>query len=292
MTALLFNLDSDPQLSQQLARLLDAEEGVISQRRFPDQETYLRIDNDCQGRPCIIYCNLYQPNAKIMPLLFLVETLRELGASRVALVTPYLCYMRQDKRFLPGECVNARPFAKLISNYFDYLVTIDPHLHRIHALEEVYSIPTHIVRAAPLIARWVVEHVDKPVFFGPDSESEQWVAEVALRANAPAVVMSKTRRGDRDVEISGPELDGWRDHTPVLVDDIISSGKTMLNTLIKLRQAGLKRGYCIGVHGIFADRAYAELQHEADVVTTATIPHASNDIAIIDALAEPLRQWL
>ncbi|OMH33958.1 ribose-phosphate diphosphokinase [Motiliproteus sp. MSK22-1] len=291
MNPLLFNLNSDPVLASQLRAHLDAEEGVINQRYFPDQETYLRIDSNCQERPCIVYCNLYQPNDKIMPLLFLVETLRELGASKVALVTPYLSYMRQDKRFLPGECVNARPFARLLSNYLDFLVTIDPHLHRIHSLDEVYSIPTHIVKAAPLIADWVGTHIKQPLFLGPDSESEQWVSEVAQLIDAPFLVMEKNRKGDRDVEINVPSLKTWKDHTPILVDDIISSGRTMLTTLMQLRQSGLNRGYCIGVHGIFADNAYSELQEEAEVISTSTIPHPSNQIDVSAALAVPLAQW-
>ncbi len=292
MTALLFNLDSDPQLADQLARLTGAEPGQLNRRNFPDLESYLRVDSDCRGRSCIILCNLFQPNDKILPLLFLAETLRELEAASIALVTPYLSYMRQDIRFRPGECVSARPFARLLSDYVDFLVTVDPHLHRIHSLDEVYSIPSRVVRAAPLIASWVRSQVEKPLFIGPDSESEQWVSEVAELAGAPCLVMEKIRHGDRDVEVTVPELRDWQDYTPVLVDDIISSGRTMLSTLGQLQNGDLRRGCCIGVHGIFADQAWQELQRVADVVTTTTIPHPSNRIDISEALARPLREWL
>ncbi|MEH6625870.1 MAG: ribose-phosphate pyrophosphokinase [Motiliproteus sp.] len=292
MRPLLFNLDSDPVLAQQLTEQIEAEAGTIIQRYFPDLETYLRIDSNCEGRDCILFCNLFQPNDKIMPLIFLAETLRELGAKKIALVTPYLCYMRQDKRFLPGECVNAIHFGRLISNYIDHLITIDPHLHRIHHLDEVYGIPSQVVKASPLIADWVKEHIAKPLFLGPDSESEQWVKEVAKQAKAPFVILEKTRHGDRDVEISMPDLEQWQGHTPVLVDDIISSGRTMLTTLMQINKLDLERPYCIGVHGIFADQAYLELREHSHVVTTGTIPHPSNAIDISTALSAAIRQWL
>ncbi|MCW9050772.1 MAG: ribose-phosphate pyrophosphokinase [Motiliproteus sp.] len=292
MRPLVFNLHSNPLLAAEITKQLEAEEGVLNQRQFPDQESYLRIDSDCQQRDCVIYCNLYQPNDKIMSLLFLAETLRELGAKRIALVTPYLCYMRQDKRFQTGECVSAIPFGKLISNYFDHLITIDPHLHRIHHLDEVYQIPSQIVKASPLIADWVSDHVDNPVFLGPDSESEQWVADVAKRAGAPHLILEKTRHGDRNVEISVPNLNQWKSHTPVLVDDIISSGRTMLTTLEQISNLGFNRPYCIGVHGIFADEAYMELRQYSEVITTETIPHPSNKIEISSALCTAIRTWL
>ena len=291
-TPLLFNFHSDPVLGEQLRLALDAEAGTFYQRRFPDHETYLRIDSDCAGRAVVVFCNLFDPDQRILPLIFLCETLRDLGARRIALITPYLCYMRQDKRFQPGECVNAVPFAKLLSGYLDLLVTMDPHLHRIHALDEVYRIPTRVVEAAPLIAAWLRRHRPHAVLIGPDSESEQWVARVAELAELPYLVLQKRRLGDREVQISPPELSRWRDRTPVLVDDIISSGHTLLATLAHLRDAALPRPLCIGVHGIFADDAYQRLSAQAEVVTTQTLPHPSHAIAIAAALAAPVTAWL
>ncbi|WP_210396867.1 ribose-phosphate pyrophosphokinase [Motiliproteus sediminis] len=291
-TPLFFNFNSDPALGKALLLSLGAEAGELNQRKFPDRETYLRIDTPCDGRDVVVFCNLFDPDERILPLIFLCETLRDLGARRIALITPYLCYMRQDKRFQPGECVNAIPFAKLLSAYVDFLVTMDPHLHRIHSLDEVYRIPTQVVEAAPLIAEWLKQHRPEALLIGPDSESEQWVSRVAELAGCPYVVLEKTRFGDRNVEVTVPEIERWQGMTPVLLDDIISSGHTMLAALSHLRHQGLKRPLCIGVHGIFADNAYAELSAAADVITTETLPHPSNSIAIADALAAPVNAWI
>ncbi len=285
MQPLLINLDSDPQLAAQLLSHLAAEAGELELRRFPDGESYLRLLCDCTDRDVIVFCNLYQPDPKLLRLIFLADTLRELGARSIGLITPYLAYMRQDKRFHAGECVSSRPFAGLLSQHLDYLTTVDPHLHRYQSLAEIYHIPTQVVHAAPLIAAWIKQHVAQPLLIGPDSESEQWVSQVAQQAGAPFQVLSKTRRGDYDVAITLPEVTQWLEHTPILVDDIVSSGRTMLETLAHLKQAGMPRATCIAVHGIFAADAYTQLSANAEVITTACIPHRSNRIDISRALA-------
>lgn len=286
MRPILFNLDSDPTLAAALAAALNADTGALEQRRFPDGESYLRVLNDCAGRDVIVFCNLADPDSKTLRLLFLSDTLRDLGVRQIGLVTPYLAYMRQDIRFHPGECVSSRPFARLISGAVDWLVTMDPHLHRYNTLDEIYQIPSTVVHAAPLIARWIQANLTRPLLIGPDSESEQWVSHVAELADAPFQVLSKVRHGDYDVDISLPELERWQGYTPVLVDDIISSGRTMLNTVAHLQGSGLNTPCCIGVHGLFAGDAYERLSNVADVVTTACIPHPSNRIEIADLLAQ------
>lgn len=290
MTTLFYNLDSDTALAAQICQALDAEAGTLEVRHFPDGESYLRIHDQCQDRQCVIFCNLFQPDNKILRLLFLADTLHELDAKQVLLVTPYLAYMRQDKRFHAGECVSSRPFARLLSQSVDGLITIDPHLHRYHSLSEIYSIPTRVVKAAPLIAKWIQHNINNPVLIGPDSESEQWVSEVAQLANAPFQILQKQRFGDYDVTVSMPELEPFKEHHPVLVDDIISSGRTMLETIEHLDHAGLPRTTAIGVHGIFAGSAYSLLNEKADVITTDCIPHISNRIDTGTALADAVRQ--
>ncbi|MEH6576621.1 MAG: ribose-phosphate pyrophosphokinase [Amphritea sp.] len=286
MKPLLINLQSDLLLEEKLCAALDAEQGKMELRRFPDEETYLRVLSDCQQRHVVILCNLYQPDNKILRLILLADTLREMGAAKIGLITPYLAYMRQDKRFHDGECVSSKPFAKLISQHLDFMVTMDPHLHRYHSLSEIYTIPATAVHAAALIAAWIEQHIDTPLLIGPDSESEQWVSQVAKLAGAPCQVLSKIRRGDYDVEVTLPDVEQWRNHTPVLVDDIISSGRTMLETIEHLNKAGMPRVTCIAVHGIFAGDAYQQLSATADVVTTACITHPSNHIDISKALAQ------
>ena len=132
------------------------------------------------------------------------------------------------------------------------------------------------------------------MLIGPDSESEQWVTAVAADAGAPFVVLEKTRRGDRDVEVSIPEVGKWRDRTPVLVDDIISTARTMIETVGHVRAAGLKSPVCIGIHAVFTDNAYVELKQAGagEIVTCNTIGHDSNRINVSGLIASAVRRIL
>ncbi len=292
MKPLILTLPGNTALATALAERLGAEIGGMTIRHFPDGESYVRIDTPVTGRDVILLCTLDRPDDKLLPLLFAAGTTKELGAARVGLVAPYLAYMRQDRRFQPGEAVTSHCFARLLSGFVDWLVTVDPHLHRRGNLSEIYSIPTQVAHAAPLISGWIRNNVASPVLVGPDSESEQWVAAVAKDAGAPYVVLRKIRRGDREVEVSVPDVERWRARTPVLVDDIISTAHTMIETVGHLRRAQLAPPVCIGVHAVFAGDAHAELlaAGAARVMTGNTIAHESNAIDVSGPLAEAVRE--
>src|SRR5215510_2622778 len=147
---LVITMPGNEAMTQMLARSLPADIGGIELRSFPDGETYLRFLSDLLRRMLIIVCTLDRPNEKILPLLFAAATARELGAEKVGLVAPYLAYMRQDRRFKPGEAVTSREVARLVSDHFDWLVTVDPHLHRYGSLAEFYRIPPRVPSATLL----------------------------------------------------------------------------------------------------------------------------------------------
>lgn len=284
---LIVALPDETRLARTLARLLRCDWSVLWQHRFPDGETLVRIDAPVQGRCIVLAGSLHHPDGKTLPLLFAADAARDLGAAQVGLVAPYLAYMRQDHRFHPGEAITSRSYARLLSASLDFLVTVDPHLHRWRSLGEIYPIRTQVVAAAPVIARWLRSHVDRPLVIGPDQESGQWVAEVARLTDAPWTVLSKTRLGDRDVQVTLADSGPWPGRTPVLLDDIISTGQTLVAATATLKQAGMPAPLCIGVHALFDSGALQRLQAAGvtRVVTCDTIPHASNAIRLTPLLA-------
>jgi ribose-phosphate pyrophosphokinase len=266
--------------------------GAVESRQFPDGETYLRIEAECADKSVVVVCTLDRPNQKLLPLLFLADAARALGARRVGLVAPYLAYLRQDRQFRPGEAVTSRTFARLLSGYADWLVTIDPHLHRYGTLNEIYGVSTRVVHAAPALAAWIAAHVDRPVLVGPDAESAQWVTDVADRVGAPSVVMRKTRRSDRNVEVSAPDMGAYRQHTPVVVDDVVSSAQTLVETVKRLVGAGLRAPVCVAVHALFSDTAEQALlgAGAARIVSTTSVPHSTNTIDVVPLMIAPVRE--
>ncbi len=290
MHTIVFSLPGNEGLAFKLATSLKADIGELTIRHFPDGETYIRIHSDVKGKRVIMVCSLNNPDEKLLPLFFLSQAAKEQGADCTCLVAPYLAYMRQDKQFKTGEGVTSTYFARFISNFADTLITIDPHLHRRHSMNEIYSIPCKVLHAAGLISNWIRKNIEKPVLIGPDSESEQWVSVVAKDAGAPFIVLEKIRHGDRDVEVTVPQVEKYKDHTPVLVDDIISTARTMIETIGHLKTAGMKPAVCIGVHGVFAGNAFEELKKAgaSRIITTNTIVHPSNEIEIVEMVSDSL----
>lgn len=287
MTApLLFELKAAPGLAERLCRDYPMEQGQLSRRRFPDGESYVRLLTPVAGRDVIALCTLDRPDEVTLPLLFFAAAARDLGARSLGLVAPYLGYMRQDRAFQPGEAVTSTTYAALLSNAFDRLVTVDPHLHRYPDLDAVYTIPAVAATAAKPIADWVRSEVEHPVLIGPDIESAQWIERVARLADAPFLVFEKVRRGDRDVVVTPRGLETFSGGTPVIVDDIVSSARTMIEAVRLIRAAGLGAPVCVGVHAIFAEDAYAALAAAgpARIATVNTVAHTSNEIDIADEL--------
>jgi ribose-phosphate pyrophosphokinase len=281
-------------LADGVAAALGAEPLGLELRRFPDDETYVRLQADPAGRDVVLLCDLHHPDAKTVPLALVCDAARDLGARRVVLVAPYQPYMRQDARFKPLEAITSKAYGRLLSSVCDAFVTCDPHLHRHARLDEVVSVPARVVSAAPAVAAWVKANVSSPVFVGPDAESAQWAVRVAELAGAPHTVLEKTRKGDREVELTVPDLARWKGRTPVLVDDIVSTGTTLIETLAHVRRAGLGPAVCVVIHALFSGDAWQRLEEArpARLVTCNAVPHLTNAIDLSEPLAAAVRELL
>ena len=283
---LILPLPGNETFARHLAEAGGWELGHIETRRFPDGESYVRILSDVADRPVDLVCTLARPADGFLSLAFAADAARSLGASEVTLIAPYLSYMRQDRRFQPGEAITSKTFARLLSSTFDRLVTVDPHLHRYPALSALYTIPTDTLHSAPLLADWISTEIEKPLIIGPDEESEQWVSAIAERIGAPYTVLRKIRHGDRNVDVELPDLSEWKAHCPVIVDDIASSGQTLIDAAKKLPLQGFRRPVCAVVHGVFAEGSYERLRLLTDrIVSSDSIPHESNAIGLAPLIA-------
>lgn len=171
MQPILFSLFDNEVMLNLIQQKCGYEIGEIVFRQFPDQETLVEITSDIKNRKVIFVANLSRPNKKILPLVFAAKTACDLGAKEITLVAPYLVYMRQDKQFNLGEGITSKYFAELISNYFNKLITVDPHLHRYDSLNKIYKIPSVVLHAVDPIAGWIEKNVDNPVIIGPDDLS-------------------------------------------------------------------------------------------------------------------------
>lgn len=293
MNLLLLALPGAEPLAEALAARLHCSANMVEVHRFPDGETVVRLRTAVSGRRVVLVAHLDHPDEKSLPLLFAADAARELGATEVGLVAPYLPYMRQDDRFRPGEAITSRTYARILSSTFDFLLTVDPHLHRWPSLDAIYTIRSQVVPAAPAIAEWLRREVPDCILVGPDSESEQWVGDVARRIGVPFVVMTKVRRGDREVQVQLPAGAQGQGRTPVLLDDIVSTGHTIAGACQVLRAAGWGPPVCVAVHAL-TDAAGIDMLHRAGfsrIASCDTVPHPTNAIGVAGLLAEALSPY-
>lgn len=273
----------------------------VEVHRFPDGESRVRVPAGAGAAgvgTAFLHRPLNDPNAKLFELLLAASALRDGGAARVVLVAPYLGYMRQDCAFRPGEAVSQRVVGRLLAAHFDGVVTVDPHLHRIASLSEVMpGIPALSLSAAPALAAALAADL-RPgtVLVGPDSESRPWVESIARPLGLDLIVGDKVRSGDRAVSIDLPGRERVRGRPVVLVDDVISSGTTLLACARLLLDAGATSVEAVATHGLASPDDLARLAHGgiARVRVTDSIPHPSvsagaGAIPLAPLLAEAIR---
>lgn len=273
------------------AELLGAQSGVVEVHDFPDGEIKLRLP-ECMPRTVVLWQTLNDPNRKLIELLLAARTARGLGAERLLLVAPYLAYMRQDIAFVPGEAVSQRIIGQFLASLFDGVITVDPHLHRVSTLEEATPVRYAIaLSGARLLADWIASRVKEPVLVGPDAESHQWVHQAADEKGWEAWVCHKVRSGDRQVEVALPDGLDPAGRSIVLMDDVASTGRTLISAASQLLARGAASVDVAVTHALFAGDALTQL-HQAGirhVWSTDCIEHESNCCSVAPMVAQCLR---
>ncbi len=269
-----------------LAQALGAPWALVERHRFPDGESRLRLPPQLPAK-LVLYRGLQQPNHKLVELLIALPAARALGAARIVLVAPYLAYMRQDMAFTPGEAVSQRHIAALLATQVDGLVTVDPHLHRIASLDEVMpGCASRVVSAAPLLGAWVARQVPGALLLGPDEEAHQWVAAAGRAHGLDHAVCTKQRFGDRDVRVALPDrpLAG---RAVVLMDDVASTGRTLVEAATAVRAAGAASIDVAVTHALFLGDALDQLRAAGvrHVWSSDAVPHSSAVVPISGLLA-------
>ena len=281
--------DDEAPMAAALAQALGVPALPIARHRFPDGELKLRLPPALPPH-VVLLRTLHPPNERLVELLIAAPAARELGARQLTLVCPYLAYMRQDIAFTPGEAVSQRHIGALLASRFDALVTVDPHLHRISRLDEVMP-GCHAVAlsAAPLVGAWLARQVERPLFIGPDEESAPWARRAAAACTPAAdhAVCTKQRHGDREVQVTLPAGLDCRGRAVVLIDDMASTGRTLIAAARLAFAAGAASVDVAVTHALFVGDAVDALQAAGigRVWSTDCVPHPSNAISVAPLLA-------
>ena len=275
--------------ADRLGASLDLPVRDVAVHRFPDKEALVRIPASAQS--VILYRSLDDPDRKLIELLLAASAARDSGAERVILVAPYLAYMRQDKAFHPGEAVSQKVIGGLLASHFDALLTVDPHLHRVATLSEaIPGISAISLSAAPLLTA-LIDAGDNPIIIGPDSESRQWTEAIARPLGLETLVATKQRLGDRQVSLTIPDVEHARGRRAIIVDDMISSGRTLVEAAKLLRQAGATSIEAIATHCLAHpdDLAFMAAHGIARIASSDSIDGPTSKAALAPLIAHAMR---
>lgn len=275
-----------------LAKAINARYCEVKIHYFPDGESQVVLPSTLSEH--IILCrSLNLPNEKLIELIMVAGSVRKQGVKSITLVAPYMCYMRQDKAFHSGEVISQTIIGELLARYFDNVLTVDAHLHRIHDLAQAIPVRRAInVTATEPMANFLQANIEHPFLIGPDSESEQWVTNIADHYQMEYRIASKQRLGDKEVKVKLPMAD-YNQRNIVIVDDMASTGKTLLAVVKLLAQFSPASISVLVTHALFVGDAMTDLQRAnvSNIWSCDAIPHSSNAISLTNLLADQLQKF-
>ena len=274
-----------PLLGDRLARALGWPAATVEHKEFPDGEQYVRVRGDVRGKDVAIVQTTW-PNDSLIALLLLQDAVRRLGARRITVVVPYFAYARQDRTFHEGEPVSAEAVLRLIAENADRVVTVD--LHRPASLN-VLKAETANVSAVPAIADYF-RALAPQVVLAPDKNALDRATACARELGAEVDHLVKKRIAPEVVEIQTHELD-VKDKRVLIVDDIISTGGTMMAAAQELKRQGATAVSAACTHGLFAPGALDKLRAAGleQTVSTDTIEGPASAVSVAGELAKVLR---
>ncbi len=280
-------------LAERVAKQLKCELTKPELRRFPDGELYARIPADVEGEDvAIIQSTCYPPNQNFMELFLLLDAVRDIGAKKVTAIVPYFAYARQDKRFKEGEAVSLQTVVKLIESVgTDKVYTVDMHAHRIGDIQKIFKIPAQNLTAAPLLAKYLTDNyqLEDPVIIGPDEEAERWAKGAGEFLDADWDYMIKKRLGPEEVEIKPRKLE-VEGRDAMVIDDIISTGGTMVEAIKILKKHGARKIYAACIHAVLAGDALKKVRKAGaeDIFATDTIERNISKVSVAPLIADAI----
>lgn len=275
-------------VAQNLANKIQQPLLQATYKRFPDDEFYVRVLDDIAGEDVLIVQTAY-PDPKIVELLLMQDAVHDAGAKKITVVLPYFGYSRQDKKFEEGEAISSRAVAQHISMHADVVITVDPHKE--HILK-FFSVPAYSCSAVSTIAQYLKEkNID--FILAPDKGAKDRAKEAATLINCEYDYLEKTRIDGTTVKIAPKKLDVRGKHVAI-IDDIISTGGTMANSIKELKKQGAKTVSVACTHGLFVGGAKEKLLSSDcdEIISTDTIETEFSKVSAADCIAELLLKTL
>ncbi|MCE5214088.1 MAG: ribose-phosphate diphosphokinase [Methanobacterium sp.] len=275
-------------LAAGIAKELDETLCPLETRRFPDGERYIRIGGNIESDAIVIQSTGYPQDENLLELFLILRTLKSLDVTNIKVVIPYFGYGRQEKRFKNGEAISAAVIAELLETTGATEI-FSINLHE-DGLCDMFNIPTYNLSAMPLIADYIGEILEDPLIVAPDKGALSFADEIATILGCECDYLEKTRISPDEVETKTKNLD-VKNKEAVIIDDIISTGGTIVNASRILSKHGASKVLVSCVHPVMVEDALLKIFATGvdDVIATDTLNSDVSVISVASLLAKFLR---
>jgi len=277
---------SSRDLAKDLSNALGCTYIQASTTRFPDGECYTRIDVDSLNDDVVIVQNTY-PDSNLIEMFLLQDAVKKMGAKRITLVIPYFGYARQDRVFKPGEPESAKVMINHLGMMCDRIFTIDIHKE---SVLDYFDCPHKDLKAASAIAdHFKSKNID--LVLSPDLGAKDRARDVGERMGLPHDYLEKVRLSGSDVRISPAQMD-CKGKNILIVDDMISTGGTIVAAKQALKEAGAKSVSVACTHGLFVNNALERLTGNAleAVLCCNTLENEVSHISVASIISGALKE--
>ncbi len=278
-------------LATKIATELKADVVQYESRKFPDGENYFRIDTDLNGCEAIIVQSGYpHPNDALVEMILAAGAAKSRGAKKITAVIPYFPYGRQDKVFKQGEAFSLEIIAKFLKSIgIKRIITADAHFRDDYKPYNFAGLRGANVSGGAILARYVKAKYSLANLhiISPDFGASELVKEAAEKTDSTFTALQKKRTSDFNVEMKG-QLNVQGKNVLVL-DDIISTGGTMIKAIELCKQNNALRVFAAATHGLFVSDSLWRVRSSAEgVFTTDSVKNETTEVSLAQEIAKVL----
>ncbi|SHE94834.1 ribose-phosphate pyrophosphokinase [Seinonella peptonophila] len=290
---MIFSGTSNPKLAEDISRYLDVPLGRVRISRFKSGEIYVHYEESVRNADVFLIQTLGDPvNENLMELLIMADAARRASAKSITAVVPYFAYARQEKKDAPREPITAKMLADVLQVAgIDRVITVDLHAP---AIQGFFNIPVDHLTALDYITEYLKnKRIHKPVIVSPDAGRAKTAEKLATYLDAPFAIMMKKRPGHNKAKITHI-IGEVEDHTPIIIEDMIDTGGTIVSVIEGLIEKGAHPAYICATHPLFSNDAFTKLKHpgirEIVVTDSIALPTTTDDHYTILSIAPLLGQ--
>ncbi len=281
---LVVSSSSSETLASKLSKLLHSKLSEVERKRFPDGEMYVRVLADMKGEKVAVIGST-KNDADLIELLLLLNACREAGAGKIIAVVPYFGYARQHRTYNDGEPVSSKVMTKCIEQFSDEIICVEIHD------EETLTFASKPFRNISVIDTMSKHFLGQKIDYvlAPDDGAFDRAQKMAEIIGTRAYYIDKKRIDSKTVDMHLPNLE-YMGKSVLLVDDIISTGGTIIRAVNLLKDRGVSKISVSAVHGVFAresDKTITSLVD--DLVVSDTIEGPNSTVSVAENISRSLR---